>query len=154
MNTKIVLAVSLLSAACLAPAQASEFTLAKPSETNVEYSPFINQSFPQRVYWGDTHLHTTYSPDAGMIGNFKLGPEEKGSVVNLLLNLSQSLQDGITLITGYQPLFGQHSGMGFGAHDIVAVEPPVVTDRLGIGLNRGSCFFRKAAAPELARSVS
>ena len=27
------------------------------------------------VYWGDTHLHTSYSTDAGMIGN-TLGPEE------------------------------------------------------------------------------
>jgi hypothetical protein len=27
-----------------------------------------------RVYWGDTHLHTSYSADAGMIGN-TLGPE-------------------------------------------------------------------------------
>ena len=27
------------------------------------------------MYWGDTHLHTKYSSDSGMIGN-KLGPEE------------------------------------------------------------------------------
>lgn len=39
------------------------------------YSPYLYQSFPNRVLWGDTHLHTSYSTDAGMIGNF-LGPEE------------------------------------------------------------------------------
>lgn len=33
------------------------------------YSPYVNQSFPQNVYFGDTHLHTAYSTDAGMIGN-------------------------------------------------------------------------------------
>jgi hypothetical protein len=27
------------------------------------------------VFWGDTHVHTSCSTDAGMIGN-KLGPEE------------------------------------------------------------------------------
>lgn len=27
------------------------------------------------MFWGDTHLHTTYSTDAGMIGN-RLGPDE------------------------------------------------------------------------------
>jgi len=33
------------------------------------YSPYVNQSFPQNVYFGDTHLHTSYSADAGMVGN-------------------------------------------------------------------------------------
>ena len=49
---------------------AQEFTVEKQAKAKVEYSPYINRSFPQRVYWGDTHLHTTYSPDAGIIGNF------------------------------------------------------------------------------------
>jgi len=40
-----------------------------------EYSPYLNRTFPDRVLWGDTHLHTSISTDAGMIGNF-LGPEE------------------------------------------------------------------------------
>jgi hypothetical protein len=40
-----------------------------------EYSPYLNIGFPQRVFWGDTHLHTSYSTDAGMIGN-RLGPDE------------------------------------------------------------------------------
>ena len=39
------------------------------------YSPFLDQSHPNRVFWGDTHLHTSYSTDAGMIGN-TLGPDE------------------------------------------------------------------------------
>ncbi len=40
-----------------------------------EYSPYLYQAYPQQVYWGDTHLHTSYSTDAGMIGN-RLGPED------------------------------------------------------------------------------
>ncbi|MBK0398547.1 DUF3604 domain-containing protein [Limibaculum sp. M0105] len=40
-----------------------------------QYSPFLDQSYPNRVFWGDTHLHTSYSTDAGMIGN-TLGPDE------------------------------------------------------------------------------
>ncbi len=40
-----------------------------------EYSPYLNRGYPQQVFWGDTHLHTSYSTDAGMIGN-RLGPEE------------------------------------------------------------------------------
>jgi hypothetical protein len=58
------------------PGIAQEFTIDKPEQVDVEYSPFVNQRFPQRVFWGDTHLHTTYSPDAGMVGNFNLGPAD------------------------------------------------------------------------------
>ena len=28
------------------------------------YSPYAGRSFPTRVYWGDTHLHTSNSLDA------------------------------------------------------------------------------------------
>ncbi|MEJ2122655.1 MAG: DUF3604 domain-containing protein, partial [Alphaproteobacteria bacterium] len=40
-----------------------------------EYSPYLHQRYPDRVLWGDTHLHTSYSTDAGMVGN-RLGPDE------------------------------------------------------------------------------
>jgi hypothetical protein len=33
------------------------------------YSPYVDQHFPQRVYFGDTHHHTSFSVDGGMIGN-------------------------------------------------------------------------------------
>ena len=39
-----------------------------------QYSPYAQQSFPDRVYFGDTHLHTAYSADAGLAGN-ALGPD-------------------------------------------------------------------------------
>jgi len=60
-------------------ASATEFTveqIEQSEKSNIEYSPFINRNFPQQVFWGDTHLHTTYSADAGMVGNFNLGPVE------------------------------------------------------------------------------
>ncbi len=33
-----------------------------------DYSPYVDRTGMERVYWGDTHLHTQYSTDAGMIG--------------------------------------------------------------------------------------
>jgi hypothetical protein len=39
------------------------------------YSPYVDQTFPNRVYWGDTHLHTSYSTDAGMVG-CRIGPDD------------------------------------------------------------------------------
>jgi hypothetical protein len=40
-----------------------------------EYGPYLDIGYPQRVFWGDTHVHTAYSTDAGMVGN-RLGPNE------------------------------------------------------------------------------
>ena len=32
-----------------------------------DYSPYPNQNFPNRVYWGVAHVHTGYSFDFGII---------------------------------------------------------------------------------------
>ena len=45
-------------------------------------------SRPNRVYWGDTHVHSSYSLDANMFGNTKLTPEHayrfaKGETVDV-----------------------------------------------------------------------
>ncbi|MCL7989554.1 MAG: DUF3604 domain-containing protein [marine benthic group bacterium] len=50
-----------------------------------EYSPYLGYNYPDRVFFGDTHLHTSFSTDAGMVGNV-LGPDEayrfaKGEIV-------------------------------------------------------------------------
>jgi hypothetical protein len=39
------------------------------------YSPYVGRNIPDRVFWGDTHLHTSLSPDAGLTGT-TLGPDE------------------------------------------------------------------------------
>jgi len=39
------------------------------------FSPYANRSFPTRPLWGDTHLHTSLSMDAGAFGA-RLGPED------------------------------------------------------------------------------
>jgi len=64
--------------ALLAAAPTEAQIIADTSEANIgrpEYSPHVHRGYPLRVFWGDTHLHTSYSTDAGMIGNY-LGPDE------------------------------------------------------------------------------
>jgi hypothetical protein len=39
------------------------------------YSPYAQRFFPSNVYWGETHLHTGLSLDAGLFGNI-LGHED------------------------------------------------------------------------------
>ena len=44
-----------------------------PSQNH--YSPYAGRNFPTQVFWGDTHLHTGMSMDAGAFGA-RLGPED------------------------------------------------------------------------------
>ena len=77
----LVLVVSLLGGSTPGPLVAQ----IRPYSTDISpppriYSPYVertarNGMFAEGLYWGDTHLHTSYSTDAGMLGN-TLGPEE------------------------------------------------------------------------------
>jgi hypothetical protein len=70
--TRWVQAAFLVTAVAL-PARAQE--PAPPAETlkdafpaRKQYSPYAGRHFPTRVFWGDTHLHTSASLDAGAFG--------------------------------------------------------------------------------------
>ena len=45
-----------------------------PGAQAADYSPYVGDIYPTRVYWGDTHLHTRLSLDAAAFGN-RLGPD-------------------------------------------------------------------------------
>lgn len=40
------------------------------------YSPYAGETFPRDVFWGDTHVHSSWSVDAGNMGNLRIGPDE------------------------------------------------------------------------------
>ena len=50
-------------------------TAARAFPAKPPYSPYAGRSFPTRPYFGDTHLHTSYSMDAGAFG-CRLGPRD------------------------------------------------------------------------------
>ncbi|MEJ2387750.1 MAG: DUF3604 domain-containing protein, partial [Chromatiaceae bacterium] len=68
--------VTILGALTVLPCQGQEFTLHEGdyAERGKKYSPYVDEHFPQNVYFGDTHLHTSWSADAGLAGA-TLGPE-------------------------------------------------------------------------------
>jgi len=45
------------------------------SYTGKVYSPYAHRGIPERPLWGDSHLHTSLSMDAGLFGN-RLSPRE------------------------------------------------------------------------------
>jgi hypothetical protein len=73
------LGYSLALLLSVAPAFAQDFgnaeEFAARAARNPNYSPYAGRGFPTQVFWGDTHLHTNLSVDAGMFGN-RLGLEE------------------------------------------------------------------------------
>ena len=94
-------ATAILLSLAVAPGILYSQTDISPSATDVAkasriYSPFVGRrvndsTFAEGVYWGDTHLHTRFSSDSGMIGN-RLGPVVAAS--NLGHKASQRVGDG------------------------------------------------------------
>ncbi|MFO7550340.1 MAG: DUF3604 domain-containing protein [Haliea sp.] len=62
---------TLIAAAALAAAN----TAAETPADKASYSPWQDQDYPNQVFWGDTHLHTSVSLDANLFGARDLGPE-------------------------------------------------------------------------------
>jgi hypothetical protein len=76
MNKMIMFALTAFLASSLAvgaqevPTQKSLEGL-YPGKTS---SPYANRAFPGQVFWGDSHVHTAISLDAGLFGN-TIGPD-------------------------------------------------------------------------------
>ena len=77
------LMISILTLMAAGFAHADESPGLPPPHSDVEsaftaqkhYSPYAGRNFPTQVFWGDTHLHTGMSMDAGAFGA-RLTPED------------------------------------------------------------------------------
>lgn len=74
--TKRYLAIAMALPASLSILSGSAFAQIAPTEEAAKsgfsaksYSPYANRSFPARPLWGESHLHTGLSLDAGVFGN-------------------------------------------------------------------------------------
>jgi hypothetical protein len=70
-STACAAALLFTSSALAQDIQISEDHFQKSDEA---YSPYVDDHYPQNVYFGDTHLHTSWSADAGLAGA-TLGPD-------------------------------------------------------------------------------
>ncbi len=94
------------------------------------YSPYAGRSFPSRPLWGDSHLHTGLSLDAGLFGA-RLGPEDahrfaRGEEVISSTGIPVKLSRPLDWL-----VVADHSdAMGF-AVDIIAGKPHLLAEEKG-----------------------
>jgi hypothetical protein len=94
------------------------------------YSPYAGRGFPSRMFWGDTHLHTAYSMDAGAFGN-RIGLDEayrfaRGEEVTTATGLKAKLSRPLDFL-----VVSDHSdNMGF-FPDLFDGKPHILSQPLG-----------------------
>ncbi|WP_370981161.1 DUF3604 domain-containing protein [Agaribacterium sp. ZY112] len=120
-------------ALCIAASFASNLALAgaaELTEAQKNYSPYANTTQASNVYWGDSHLHTGLSLDAGLFGNtiglddayrFARGDEIKSST-GIPVKLSRPLD--WLIVTDHTDLMGI-------AADIKSGTPNILADKKG-----------------------
>ncbi len=141
MNKPILVVTSVVALMIATPAAAQDAGTPTPEKlsgayTGKVYSPYAQRASPERPLWGDSHLHTALSMDAGLFGN-RLPPrdayrfargEEVVSSTGQAVRLSRPL-DWLVV--------ADHSdGMGlFG--DIAAGKPELLAYEQGARWNKG-----------------
>ena len=93
-----------------------------------EYSPYVGREFPTRVLWGDTHLHTMVSVDAGTMN--RLGQEDafrfaRGEEVTTTHGLRAKLSRPLDflVVSDHAEMYGLMPQLLKGDPEIVSTEP-------------------------------
>ncbi|CAB5141367.1 FIG00801583: hypothetical protein [Olavius algarvensis associated proteobacterium Delta 3] len=136
-------AIAVLVLLCLSTAATGEMIGIATSEDTLStsypgkaYSPFAGRNFPQRPLWGDSHLHTSVSFDAGGFGN-RLDPgaayrfargEEVIASSGQPVKLARPLD--------WLAITDHSDGMGF-INDILAASPLVTKYEQGARWSKG-----------------
>ena len=91
------------------------------------FSPYAGRTYPTQVYWGDQHVHTGWSVDAGGFGA-TLGPEE---ALRFAL-AKKSLKHGCACEALAPSGLGRHfRSLGYGGIDL-------------LDSRRRSCFYEES----------
>ena len=126
-RTWLALSVLLAVSGTAHATTAAMFDKEHTSPGQKEFSPYVNQGYPTNVYFGDTHLHTSLSMDAGTFGN-RLGLDDayrftRGEEVTASKGFKARLGRPLDFV-----VIADHSdGMGF--FDMFASGDPAVMNK-------------------------
>lgn len=121
----------------------------KPSTASlaasVNYSPYLLNDYPDNVFFGDTHLHTSYSTDAGFFGN-RIGPDKayrfaKGEVVTSSTGIKTKVLRPLDFL-----VVSDHAE-NLGLAPMIAEDNPMVTEHTW-----GKQVYNLVKAGELAKA--
>jgi hypothetical protein len=102
----------------------------KAFKAQKHYSPYAGRNFPTNVYWGDTHLHTGMSMDAGAFGA-RLTPEDAYQFARgEELTSSTGLQVKLSRPLDFLVVADHSDNMGFFPR-LLAGEPEFLADPTG-----------------------
>ena len=123
-----------------------------------EYSPYAGDQFPNQVYFGDTHLHSSWSTDSGMAGG-TLGPLAARSigatlsrtavaVASLMVAISATIGVGI-MVDSFRETVAHWLGSTLRA-DVYASPPSPVSTR-SLAVLDPELIARLAVTPGVAQ---
>jgi hypothetical protein len=96
MKTNYIKNIRFLSAVAAATLATNIAASSSPEPQEPLYSPYVTQTFPDQVFFGDTHLHTSYSADSGLAFSTTTPDDAyrfaKGEVVTSSLGVPSRLQ--------------------------------------------------------------
>jgi hypothetical protein len=136
--SSVITAIGLVAFALPAAAQEFQANKAQLSKfyTGKVYSPYAERTFPERPLWGDNHLHTSLSFDAGAFGN-RVGLRDayrlaRGEQINA--SSGQPVRLGRPL--DWLAITDHSDGMGFTV-DVLAALPSVTKYEQGARWSKG-----------------
>jgi len=154
--TPLLVAFSTLSTAALAVEYSPDKAGIVSAIGQKHFSPYAGRDFPTRVLWGDTHLHTAVSVDAGTM--CRLGQEDafrfaRGEEVRTTHGLRARLSRPLDFIvvTDHAEMYGLMPQLLKGDPEILATEKG---KRWYDMLNGGDPDQAFAAAMEIVASLS
>ncbi len=118
------------------------------------YSPYVERSYPTNVYWGDTHVHTSYSShDANLSGGNRVSPEiayrfARGEVVEAKNGMPVQLSRPLDFLV----VADHAAGLGIIA-SLQAGDPEFPTDEAGTRLSEAHELFVESSESQQANAA-
>lgn len=120
------------------------FASDKTSEAAKNYSPYANSDMPMNVYWGDSHVHTGLSLDAGLFGNVLVPDDAYRLAKGEQLTASSGVPIQLSRPLDWLVVADHTDLMGI-ATDIKAGTPNILADKKGKEWHEGFKKGGKAA---------